>query len=70
MIVLNADFIFSLWINSVFSYTQIMLGVLCFPKSNAYSFYYFFSLVMMCVGPIYSIERNTFGPDYTLSRLI
>lgn len=68
IVALNADFMLALWVNSVFSYVQIVLAILCFPKGKFYSFYYSITLIALVTGPIYSIERNMVG-DYTISRL-
>ena len=59
----------AIWVNSVFSYVQVVLCVLCFPKGKSYTFYYFFTLIFLVTGPIYSIEKNLFGQEYTINRM-
>ena len=70
MVAINADFFYTILVNSMWSYVQILLAVLYFPKNKGYTYFYFFSILMMILGPIYSVERLRFGPDYGMKRIV
>ena len=65
----NADFFISIWVNSVFSYVQIMVACMHFPQNKFSNIFFKLSVIFGCTGPIYAVER-TLIEGYDRNRVL